>query len=490
MSAMIKAENITMHYTKTNVLRNVNFYASTGEIHALIGRNASGKTTLGLILSGALSPSGGSVSFENSFVSDYQTAGNLGIFMAEQNPRLFPDLDIYESIIYGHEKRIFGSNAFMPGRAKMIELSKAVMGKVGLNIDPRTKTCKISEGELQLVNIARVLVCNPRVFILDEFSASLTWLETQKIFAVLKQMRTENRCIILISHNLNDIQADCDRVSVFDTKGDLSEYTMEEAGRLPLAELMFGNNRAFKYPYLPVERGKIVLSVKNINAGILKNVSFRLYQGELLGIAGLVGSGRTTLVNAIFNRSCNTGSSIEMFDVDQGTYVKRIGTVPENCDEAMFKFSSIGENVIISNLRKIARGLLLSDVSGKIYARDIVDRMGIIPRNISSCPHLLSGGNKQKVIIARILFSNSNVILFDEPTKNIDAAGKVDFYNILNQMRKKGVAVILISSDFLELIGMCSRILVLRKGRQIRELDPRDTSLEELYALTNKNGED
>lgn len=490
MSAMIRAENIIMHYAETDVLRGINFSASTGEIHALTGRNASGKTTLGLILSGALSPAGGSVSFGDSPVSDYQTAGNLGIFMVEQNPRLFPDLDIYESIIYGHEKRIFGSNVFMPGRAKMIGLSKAVMGKVGLNIDPRTKTRNLSEGELQLVNIARVLACNPTVLILDEFSAPLTWFETQNIFAILRQMRTDGKCIILISHNLDDIQANCDRVSIFDTDGNLSEYTMDEAGRLPLTELMFGNNRALKYPYLPVEKGKIVLSVKNINAGILKNVSFKLYQGELLGIAGLVGSGRTTLVNAIFNRSGDTGSFIEMFDVDQGAHAKRMGTVPENCDEAMFKFSSIGENVIISNLRKTAKGLLVSDVSGKIYARDIVDRLGIIPRDISSYPHLLSGGNKQKVIIARLLFSNSNVILFDEPTKNIDAAGKVDFYNILNQMRKKGAAVILISSDFLELIGMCSRILVLRNGRHIRELDPRDTTLEELYMLTNKNRED
>ncbi|MDR2629519.1 MAG: sugar ABC transporter ATP-binding protein [Spirochaetaceae bacterium] len=490
MSAMIKAENIMMHYAETDVLKGINFFASTGEIHALTGRNASGKTTLGLILSGALSPTGGSVSFENTAISDRRTAENLGIFMVEQNPKLFPDLEIYESIIYGHEKKLFGNSVFMPGRAKMIEFSRNIMRKAGLDIEPCIKIRRLSEGELQLVNIARVLACNPVVLILDEFSASLTWFETQNIFAILRQMRADGKCIILISHNLDDIQTNCDRVSIFDTNGNLSEYTIDEAGRLPLAELMFGNNRTLKYPYLPVEKGKIVLSVKNINAGILKNVSFKLYQGELLGIAGLVGSGRTTLVNAIFNRSGNTGSFIEMFDVDQGTYTKRMGTVPENCDEAMFKFSSIGENVIISNLRKIAKGLLLSDVSEKIYARDIVDRMGIIPRDISLYPHLLSGGNKQKVIIARLLFSNSNVILFDEPTKNIDAAGKVDFYNILNQMRKKGAAIILISSDFLELIGMCSRILVLRKGRQIRELDPCNTTLEELYALTNKNGED
>jgi ABC-type sugar transport system ATPase subunit len=490
MSAMIKAKNIIMHYTETDVLKGINFFASTGEIHALIGRNASGKTTLGLILSGALPPSNGSVSFGNSIVSNRQTAEDLGIFMAEQNPRLFPDLDIYESIIYGHEKRIFGSNIFMPGRAKMIELSKTVMRKVGLNIDPRTRTCQLSEGELQLVSIARVLVCNPRVLILDEFSASLTWFEIGNIFAILKQMRVDGRCIILISHNLDDIQTNCDRVSIFDTKGELSEYTIDEAERLPLAEMMFGNDRSLKYPYLPVKKGKIVLSVKNINAGILKNVSFDLYQGELLGIAGLVGSGRTTLVNAIFNRLNNADFFVETFDAYPGTHKKQLGTVPENCDKAIFQSSNIGENVIISNLWKALKGPLLSKTSEKIYARDIVDRMGIIPRDVSSYPHLLSGGNKQKVIIARLLFSNSNVILFDEPTKNIDAAGKVDFYNILNQMRKKGAAVILISSDFLELIGMCSRILVLRKGRQIREMDPRDTTLDELYMLTNKNEED
>jgi ABC-type sugar transport system ATPase subunit len=371
----------------------------------------------------------------------------------------------------------------------MIELSKTVMYKTGLNIDPRTKTYKLSEGELQLVNIARVLVCNPEVLILDEFSASLTWSETQNIFAILKQMRANGKCIILISHNLNDIQAYCDRVSIFDVNGDLSEYTADEVSRLPLAELMFGNNSSLKYPYLPIKKGGIVLSVKNINAGILKNVSFDLYRGELLGIAGLVGSGRTTLVNTIFTKRDGAGSFVEIFDTCSDTYKTQLGTVPENCDKAMFQFNSIGENVTISNLRKALKGLLLSKTSEKIYARDTVDRMGIIPRDISLYPHLLSSGNKQKVIIARQLFSNSNVILFDEPTKNIDAAGKVDFYNILNQMRQNGTAIILISSDFLELIGMCSRILVLRRGRQICELDSCNVTLEELYMLTNKNEE-
>jgi ABC-type sugar transport system ATPase subunit len=489
MSAMIRAENITMHYPENDVLRGVNFSASAGEIHALIGKNASGKTTLGRILSGALRPTGGRVVFEGSAVPDRRTAEDLGIFMVEQNPRLFPDLEIYESIVYGHEKRLFGSGFFMPPRAKLVEFSRNILRRIGLDIDPRVKTYRISEGELQLINIARVLACDPKALILDEFSASLTWFETRNVFSILRQMRAEGKCVILISHNLSDIQAYCDRVSVFDINGALSEYTTDEARRLPLAELMFGNNRPLKYPYLPVTKGGLVLSVKNIHAGILKNVSFKLYQGELLGIAGLVGSGRTTLVHAIFNKLNRAVSSVDRIDVYEARYGKRLGTVPENCDEAMFRFSTIGENVTVSSLRKAAKGLFLSGVSEKIYARDAVDRLGIVPRNIALYPNLLSGGNKQKVVIARLLFADTGVILFDEPTKNIDAAGKVDFYNIVNQIRMNGTAVILISSDFLELIGMCSRILVLRRGRQICELDPCDTTLEELYTLANKDEE-
>jgi ABC-type sugar transport system ATPase subunit len=491
MPAVLKAKNITMHYAETAVLKGIDFSAAKGEMHALIGRNASGKTTLGLILSGALSPTGGQVFFEGNILPrDRNEVEKLGIFMVEQSPILFPDLEVYASIVYGHERLLFGNHFFMPSRAKMIELSQNIIRKVGLNLNPCAKTGNLSEGELQLINLARVLVCNPRVLILDEFSASLTPFETRIIFQILKQLRDEGRCIILISHGLNDMLQSCDRVSVFDKSGGLTVYTIEEARKLPIAELMFGDKKAFKYPCLPVKKGKLVLSVKNVNAGILKDVSFKLHQGDLLGVAGLVGSGRTTLVRTILDKLSNTHDNVELFGVYTSIYQSRLGMVPENSDGAMFQFSSIGENVIISNLQKALKGPLLSNTSENIYARDVVDRLGIIPSNIFAYPHMLSSGNKQKVLIARLFFSNSNVILFDEPTKNIDAAGKVDFYNILNQMRQNGVAVVLISSDFSELIGMCNRILVLRNGKKFCELDTYNTTLEELYALTINNQED
>jgi ribose transport system ATP-binding protein/rhamnose transport system ATP-binding protein len=491
MPAVLKAENITMRYADAAVLKGVDFSAAPGEMHALIGRNASGKTTLGHILSGALSPTGGRVLFEDRpLPGDRNGVEKLGIFMVEQSPVLFPDLEVYASIVYGHERLLFGNRFFMPRQARMIEFSQNILRRVGLNLNPRVKTGNLSEGELQLINLARVLVCNPRVLILDEFSASLTPYETRIIFTILKQLRDEGRCVILISHGLNDILQNCDRVSVFDKSGGLTVYTMEEARRLPIAELMFGDKRSLKYPYLPIKKGRLVLSVKNVNAGILKDVSFDLHQGDLLGIAGLVGSGRTTLVKTILDDLRSAPGNGGLVDVYTSTYRGRLGMVPENSDEAMFRFSSIGENVIISNLQKALKGPLLSNALGNIYARDVVDRFGIIPGNIFAYPHMLSGGNKQKVAIARLLFSNSNVILFDEPTKNIDAAGKVDFYNILNRMRQNGLAVVLISSDFSELIGMCNRILVLRSGRKFCEIDTRGITLEELYALTINNQED
>jgi ribose transport system ATP-binding protein/rhamnose transport system ATP-binding protein len=491
MPAVLKAENITMHYAETAVLKGVDFSAAKGEMHAIIGRNASGKTTLGLILSGALSPTSGQVLFEgNTLPKDRNEVEKMGIFMVEQSPVLFPDLEVYASIVYGHERLLFGNHFFMPSRAKMIELSQNIIHKVGLNLNPCAKTGNLSEGELQLINLARVLVCNPRVLILDEFSASLTPYETKIIFKILKHLRDEGKCIILISHSLNDILQNCDRVSVFDKSGGLTVYTIEEARKLPIAELMFGEKKALKYPYLPIKRGKLILSIKNINAGILKDISFKLHQGDLLGIAGLVGSGRTTLVKTILDKLRDTHDNTGLFDTYTSIYQSRLGMVPENSDEAMFQFSSIGENAIISNLQKALKGPFLSNTSENIYARDVVDRFGIIPRNIFAYPHMLSSGNKQKVVIARLLFSNSKVILFDEPTKNIDAAGKVDFYNILNQMRQNGVAVVLISSDFSELIGMCNRILVLRNGKKFCEMDTYNITLDELYTLTTNNQED
>jgi ABC-type sugar transport system ATPase subunit len=490
MAAILKVEHIGMRYAGIDILKDVNFTTSAGEMHALIGRNASGKTTLGRILAGLLAPTNGTVSFAGQTLqADGYKAKKLGVFMVEQPPTLFPDLTIYENIVYGHEKLLFGSHVFMPSTAKMVHFTRETLNRVGLDLDPYAKTCRLSEGELQLINIARVLGSDPQVLILDEFSASLTWFEIKKIFVILQQLRDRGTCVILLSHNLSEIPPECDRVSVFDRNGNLTTYTPAETRQLPLAKLMFGENRSVKYPYLPVKRGKMVLKVSRISAGILRDISFKLYQGDLLGIAGLVGSGRSTLVKAIMDKLKSMNSQVSLYDLEPSVYQNRLGMVPENCDDAMFHWRNVGENVLIANMEKTRKGPLISALSEKVYARDVVDRFGIVPRDITAYPHTLSSGNKQKVAIARMLFSNTGVFLFDEPTKNIDAAGKVDFYNIVNQFRLNGMAVVLISSDFSELIGMCNRILVLRRGKQICEMDRGDATLEKLYVLAN-NGEE
>jgi len=230
MASILKAENISMDYADTTVFNGINFSASGGEIHALLGRNASGKTTLGLILAGLLVPGSGTVSFNDGvYTGSRDKAKKLGVFMVEQNPVLFSNLEIYANIIYGHEKFLFGSDVFMPSRSKMLGISKDIMRRVGLNIDPEEKTARLSEGESQLVSIAHALICNPLVLILDEFSASLTGHEIKRIHSILKQMRGEGRCVILISNNLNEQPNNCDSVSVIHRNGRLNRYTIEEA---------------------------------------------------------------------------------------------------------------------------------------------------------------------------------------------------------------------------------------------------------------------
>ncbi|GHU12450.1 sugar ABC transporter [Spirochaetia bacterium] len=491
MAEVLKAEHIGICYAGMDVFKDVNLTVSAGEMHALIGRNASGKTTLGRIIAGQLAPTNGAVSFAGQTLqADWYKAEKLGIFMVEQNPALFPDLAIYDSITYGHEKLLFGSNIFMPSRAKIIAFTRDVLSRVGLDLDPSAKIGRLSEGELQLVNIGRILAYDPQVLILDEFSASLTWLEIKNVFTILRQLRDRGKCVFLLSHNLSEIPPECDWVSIFDRNGNLKTYTPAEARRIPLAKVMFGDNRSFKYPYLPVKRGKTALEVNLGRAGILQDISFKLYEGDLLGIAGLVGSGRSTLVKAIMDMLKTSGNRVFLYDIGASACQKRLGMVPENCDEAMFHWRNVGENVLIANLQKARKGPLLSALAEKVYARDVVDRFGINPGDISAYPHTLSSGNKQKVAIARLLFSNSGVFLFDEPTKNIDAAGKVDFYNIVNQLRMNGMAIVLISSDFSELIGICNRILVLRRGKQICEMNRDDATLEKLYVLANNDEEE
>ena len=231
--------------------------------------------------------------------------------------------------------------------------------------------------------------------------------------------------------------------------------------------------------------GQPVMRVEHMSAGILKDISFTLHRGEILGIAGLVGSGRTTLINAIRGAFKLSSGTISFFHEDGQHSTGKFGIVPDNFDlAALFSKMDIAKNITVSNLKQVLGDLLISNSKEEFCARDMMDRFGISPNNIGDKLNTLSAGNRQKVVIARSVFSNSEIYLFDEPTQNLSAVSKLEIYNIFNALVSKNAAIILISSDFSELLGMCNRIIILRDGWQVGEADNHDLDAQSLYAQT------
>ena len=483
---LLKMENITVKYDSFPVLNDLYFCAEKGEIHGLIGGNAEGKSTLGHVLAGVVPFYSGNIFIEGKEVriSSRPQSESLGIRMSFHKTELYPDLSILENIVAGRESSFSKGRIFTPKKSKTLPAVKKLMDELCLDLDPFAPAKKLSEGERMLIQLAHTLIGDPKIIVLDEPTAILTRFETDHIFKILHRLRDEGKCIIMVSHSISELLEHSDKISIL-KDGSLESYTCEEARYLPLLNIMTGQTQKFQYPKLPAATGKAVMQVEHMHAGILKDISFTLHEGEILGVAGLVGSGRTTLINAVSGSLKLNSGNIRFMRGNPSQFSQSFGIVPDNYDiTALFSKMNIARNITVSNLRRVLKDLLISSGKEDLYARDMVERLGISPNDVREKLGALSAGNRQKVVIARSVFSNAGIYLFDEPTQNLSAVSKMEIYNIFNALVSKGAAIILISSDFSELLGMCSSIIMLRDGQQVGEADNRDLNAEFLYTKT------
>ncbi len=488
--ALLEIQNISKNFGSLSVLNGLSLSASRGEIHGLVGGNAEGKSTLCRILAGLEQPDEGRILLDGkpARIRSRSVSEALGVSICLHEIELFGDLTIFENIILGKENRLYGRHIFMPRKHTLLDSALQIMGELGLGIDPHAKAANLSEGEYQLIQIAKALAGNSRLIILDEATSLLTKSETETVFRVLHRLAAEGKCILFISHQIDFILNHCNRVSIIRQGSILDTFPVETARTLPLTELMTGYSFEFRYPKFPLQPGGPVLRVDDISAGILKNISFTLYQGEIVGIAGLVGSGRSTLMKAITGYRKLDSGKIELTGHQTGRRIHQyFGIVPDDYNvSAMFNKLSIARNITVSNLRRVAKDFMVSTQRENIYARDMVERLGIANADVGRAPVHLSAGNKQKVVISRSIFLNSDIFLFDEPTQNLSSVCKLEIYNILNALARKGAAIIMISSDFSELLGMCNRIIMLKNGRQVGIRNSQDIDFEYLYGQTNQ----
>lgn len=487
----VELRDISKSFGGIAALKNVTFKVMPGEIHALVGENGAGKSTLMKILSGAYIKDAGQILIDGEEVHIRNThdSKKLGIGIIYQEFSLVPALSVAENVFLNQ----LGLTGFWMNWSKLNKKAQEIINNIGFSIDPAIKAGSLSVAEQQIVEIAKALSENAGVLILDEPSAVLGPQEIQKLFNTLKRLKKEGVAIIYISHNLQEVFQIADRITVLKDGVSGDSLMVSETDRDSVIRLMLGRSLDAMYPLHDPVIGEEVLRVSDIQvAGKVRGVSLTVKAGEIVGIAGLVGSGRSETVRAIFAADKRrkgdiflSGKEVQLLSPPEAV-IRGIGMVPEDRKQHGIILSlSVKKNISLTNFK------VISDRFGFIKAKkessntiELINKLKIRAENENQEVGRLSGGNQQKVALAKWLNRDCRILFLDEPTRGVDIGAKVEIYNLINDLSRKGVAILVISSETSELTGICDRILVMRKGQIQRELAKNEFSEEDILRLS------
>ena len=487
--ASLILQNITKEFPGVKALDNVTISVKPGEVHALCGENGAGKSTLMNILSGNLQPDGGNIVIDGSNVilQDTQRAFDQGIAIVYQHLSLFDNLSVAENIYANQQPRSkLGIIQFGDLYVKTQDLLQQLKLEA---INPWTLVGKLSPPQKQMVEIAKALSKEPSIFILDEPTASLTNKETKTLFEILETQRNKGVSIIYISHRLEEIFLLADRISILKDGTHQGTFQTKELSRDVLISKMVGRElKKLKTNHSKSE--EVLLELKNVTGFKFSNISFVLHRGEILGLAGLVGAGRTEIAQAIFGMDKSlTGemvlrnSSLRPFHPSEAIR-KGIAYVTEDRKElGLFPEMSVQENIVAAGLDRIMTSRFYDDAKAEQLAAAAKTKLRISTHSLKQRVTKLSGGNQQKVMIAKWLIVRPEVLIVDEPTHGIDIGAKYEIYEILKALGEEGKGIIMISSELPELIGLCDRIIVIKRGSVAGELSGEDRTEENIIKL-------
>lgn len=474
-------QNISKAFPGVQALKDVSFEVAKGEIHALVGENGAGKTTLMNILTGALPFDFGEILIDGEAVEikSPASAQALGISMIHQELSLIPYLTVGQNIYLGREPR-----AKIPGFIdwnSLYEGSQVLLKRLKVDVDPRTDVKELSIAQQQMIEVAKALSLNAELIVMDEPTSSLTDRETEVLFDIMRSFKDQGISLIFISHRLEEVFEIADRVTVLRDGQKIDTCLISELNEEKVVEMMVGRELGEMYPKDELERQQVVLEVENLSEGReLRGASLKLHGGEILGIAGLAGAGRTALAEALFGIRPIVGGAIKVngksvtIKSPQEAIRLGIGLVPEDRKlQGLFLNMTVRENIIISTLGKISEWIVINFNRADKLASEYVNKLDIRTPNIRQLVRNLSGGNQQKVVIARWLTLNPRVLILDEPTRGIDVGAKAEIHALMNQLAGQGVGVMMISSDLPEVLGISDRVLVMREGRIVREFTRR-----------------
>lgn len=470
----LEMKNITKHFGGVKALTNVSFSVRPGEIHALVGENGAGKSTLMKILSGAYKRDAGEICIDGESVNinSPKNGKDLGIAVIYQEFMLAQDLTVAENIFIDQ----LTSGRLIINWSKLRKRAEEQLGRLGFeDIRPVEKVGNLSVAYQQVVEICKNLTGNAKVLVLDEPTAVLTFTEIEKLFAILKKLKEENVSIIYISHRLEEVFEISDRITVLKDGECVGTVAADSVDKESLAKMMVGRELKKMFPERKPVIGEEILRVNGLKAGkMVQDVSFYLRKGEILGFSGIVGAGRTETMRAVFGVDAREQGEVFYF----GKKVKfkhcreaireGLGLLPEDRKkQGLLLRLPIRDNVTLTVLySKIANKLgMINPAKEKKYAKELLDGIHTKYGSMEDFAGSLSGGNQQKVALAKWIAADCRCIILDEPTRGVDVGSKAEIYKLMNELAAKGIGIIMISSEMTELIGMCDRIMVMRNGK-------------------------
>lgn len=480
---ILEVKGICKRFGGVLALNDVNLQITRGEVHALVGENGAGKSTLIKILTGATEPSSGTIVFEGNEYTEFTPvkSSELGITAIYQEFNLIPFLSVVENIYFGCERLKNG----LLDKKMMQEECQRLFNEIGIDIDPKEKVKNLGIAQQQLVEIAKAISKNAKLIIMDEPTAPLTDRETETLHRLVRQFKEKGITIIYISHRMEEIFDICDRVSVLRDGHWISTGRVSDTNRSKLIADMVGRSLGESYPRSSEKHVEIVLEVKGLTNSRIENVSFSLKRGEILGIGGLVGAGRTEVVRAIFGAdNLYNGEIIKdgkeiIIKTPQDALKHNIALLPEDRKtQGVVMNLSIRDNISLCILERLSRFSILNAAKEKALCERLVADLKIKISSLRQAVQNLSGGNQQKVVLAKCLATECDILMIDEPTRGIDVGAKQEIYKIMRALADSGKSIIMVSSEMPELIGMSDRIMVMRDGKIAGELYPEDYSQE------------
>ncbi|RCW61055.1 MULTISPECIES: sugar ABC transporter ATP-binding protein [Halanaerobium] len=491
---ILELKNITKTFPGVKALDNVNFQLKAGEIHALMGENGAGKSTFIKVITGVHQPNGGEIYLngEKINIKNPNDSKDLGIAAIYQHATSYPHLSVTENIFMGHEKIDSSTKRIL--WEDMHKAAEKHLQELGAEFDPRRRMSTLSVAQQQIVEIAKAISTNAEIIIMDEPTASLTKTESEDLYRITEKLQKIGTSIIFISHRFEDMYRLADRVTVLRDSQYIGTWGVNEVSNKDLIKAMVGREINQLFPKTEKEIGQEIMRVENLNRkGFFKDISFSLKEGEILAITGLVGAGRTELCESLFGLAEYDSGKIYFENQEVKINEVRdamklgIGYLPEDRQEqGLILDWELDKNITLTALDKISKNGWINRKKEKSIAKKLAEKVNVKARSIFDLAKQLSGGNQQKVVVAKLLTSDLKVIILDEPTKGVDVGAKSQIFEIMSDLAAQGYAIIMVSSEMPEVLGMGDRILVMRNGEITAKMNVEEADQEKILEAAMK----